>query len=60
MPIFKISQIDIERSSTLTIDDLDQYCFLIKGTYQGFYDTFEQASIAKSEIISDVQNFLGI
>lgn len=37
--IVKISEEDVERSSTLEPEDIGKFCLVINGTFQGFWES---------------------
>ncbi|MFN6475341.1 hypothetical protein [Nostoc sp. DedQUE07] len=50
MKVFQITQADIDISSTLEPDDLGKWCYIVQGTFQGFFST-EEAAIASYEYV---------
>ena len=52
--IFQIDTTMIERSSTLEERDIGKWCFLVDGTYQGFYRSRREAEKAYRYVIEEV------
>ena len=44
--IFQLDSESIDRSSTLTSEDIGKWCFIIDGTVCGFYSTWAEANEA--------------
>ena len=49
--IFQIDTTMIERSSTLEPRDIGTWCFLVDGTYQGFYRSRREAERAYGHVV---------
>ncbi len=47
MPIVQITAGDVERSSTLEVDDIGKWCLVVQGCFLGFYDTRAEAQVAR-------------
>jgi hypothetical protein len=39
--VFQLTSYDIERSSTIELEDLGKWCYVSNGCISGFYDTKE-------------------
>ena len=48
--IFQLDYESIDRSSTLTSEDIGKWCFIIGGAVCGFYSTRQEANKALSYI----------
>ena len=50
MNVFQLTQVDVERSSTLEPEDVGTWCFIVNGCFFGFFPTREEA-LAKLESV---------
>jgi hypothetical protein len=53
LPITQIHEDDLVRSAKLDRDDIGKWCFIMCGTYQGFYDSLQEAQDRVNQLMTD-------
>lgn len=53
LPIFILTEEDVNRSSTLEKEDIGTWCFMMRGCIMGFYKTESEAHERVDQIMCD-------